>query len=138
MHTFICVCVLSQFALVCACMCTCTELVLCAFFCVCVPVLTKFCVLYCVYIYMHVSKCIQKIKYLRLFQVHYPSDPLQPGPIYFLTPRKCAVFGVHCEAIPRQVNFLCDEAGSCGKGANTVISQLHFFFQCHGLGENKI
>ena len=38
-------------------------------------------------------------------QVHFPSDPLQPGPIYFLTPRKCAVFGVHCEAIPRQVNF---------------------------------
>jgi len=36
-------------------------------------------------------------------QVHYPSDPLQPGPIYFLTPRKCAIFGVCCEAIPRQV-----------------------------------
>jgi CRISPR/Cas system CMR subunit Cmr6 (Cas7 group RAMP superfamily) len=35
-------------------------------------------------------------------QVHYPSDPLQPGPIYFLTPRKCAVFGICCEAIPRQ------------------------------------
>ena len=25
-------------------------------------------------------------------QVHYPSDPLQPGPIYFLTPRKCSVW----------------------------------------------
>ena len=60
-------------------------------------------------------------------QVHYPSDPLQPGPIYFLCPRKCAVFGVHCEAIPRQVNFLCDEAGCCGKGANTVVSQLDYF-----------
>jgi len=22
-------------------------------------------------------------------QVHFPSNPLQPGPIYFLTPRKC-------------------------------------------------
>ena len=51
-------------------------------------------------------------------QVHYPSDPLQPGPIYFLVPRKCSVFGVCCEAIPRQVNFICDEAGDCGKGAN--------------------
>ena len=59
-------------------------------------------------------------------QVHYPSDPLQPGPIYFLTPRKCAIFGVHCEAIPRQVNFLCDEGGDIGKGANIVISQLHY------------
>ncbi len=41
-------------------------------------------------------------------QVHYPSDPLQPGPIYFLTPRKCTVFGVNCEALPRQINFLTD------------------------------
>uniref|UniRef100_A0A1X7THG1 Uncharacterized protein n=1 Tax=Amphimedon queenslandica TaxID=400682 RepID=A0A1X7THG1_AMPQE len=28
-------------------------------------------------------------------QVHYPSDPLQPGPIYFLTPRKCGLFVKH-------------------------------------------
>ena len=70
-------------------------------------------------------------------QVHYPSDPLQPGPIYFLVPRKCSVFGVCCEAIPRQVNFICDEAGDCGKGANTVISQLHYYFQQHGLGEKE-
>ena len=68
-------------------------------------------------------------------QVHYPSDPLQPGPIYFLTPRKCTVFGVNCEAIPRQVNFLTDEAGDCGKGANAVVSRLHYFFHHHGLGE---
>ena len=33
-------------------------------------------------------------------QVHYPSNPLQPGPIYFLTPRKCTIFGVNCEALP--------------------------------------
>lgn len=71
-------------------------------------------------------------------QVHFPSDPLQPGPIYFLTPRKCSVFGVHCEAIPRQVNFLTDEAGECGKGANNVISCLQFFFDKHGLGEKTV
>ena len=71
-------------------------------------------------------------------QVHFPSDPLQPGPIYFLTPRKCSVFGVNCEALPRQVNFLCDEAGDCGKGANTVRSQLDFFFKHHGLGEKEV
>ena len=67
--------------------------------------------------------------------MHYPSDPLQPGPVFFLTPRKCSIFGVHCEAFPRQVNFLCDEAGDCGKGSNTVISQLHFFFENHRLGK---
>ena len=33
-------------------------------------------------------------------QVFYPNDPLQPGPMYFLTPRKCAIFGVCYEAIP--------------------------------------
>ena len=71
-------------------------------------------------------------------QVHYPSDPLQPGPIYFLTPRKCTIFGVNCEAIPRQINFLTDEAGDCGKGANAVISRLHYFFDYHSLGERVV
>lgn len=71
-------------------------------------------------------------------QVHFPSDPLQPGPIYFLTPRKCTVFGVNCEVLPRQVNFLTDEAGDCGKGANAVISRIHFFFKHHGLGETEV
>ena len=71
-------------------------------------------------------------------KVHFPSDPMQPGPIYFLTPRKCSVFGVTCEAIPRQVNFLSDEAGDCGKGSNTVISQLHYYFENHGLGEKEV
>ncbi|KAK6186744.1 hypothetical protein SNE40_006022 [Patella caerulea] len=33
-------------------------------------------------------------------QVHFPSDPWQPGPMYFLTPRKCGLFGVCCEGIP--------------------------------------
>ena len=71
-------------------------------------------------------------------QVHYPSDPLQPGLIYFLTPRNCTVFGVNCEALPRQVNFLTDEAGDCGKGANAVVSRLDFFFHNHGFGEKDV
>ena len=71
-------------------------------------------------------------------QVHYPSNPLQPGPVYFLTPRKCAIFGVCCEGIPRQINYLIDEAVDVGKGANTVISLLHHFFENHGLGESHV
>ena len=43
-------------------------------------------------------------------QIHIPSNPMQPGPIYFKTPQKCAIFGVMCEAIPRQINNLIDEA----------------------------
>lgn len=71
-------------------------------------------------------------------QMHFPSDPMQPGPIYFMVPRRCSVFGMCCEAIPREVNFLCDEAGDCGKEANTVVSQLHYFFKHHGLGEKEV
>ena len=70
-------------------------------------------------------------------QVHYPSNPLQPSPIYFKTPRKCGIFGVCCEAIPRQVNFLVDEAVLTGKGANSTISLVHYFFKNFGLGETN-
>ena len=48
------------------------------------------------------------------------------------------MFGVNCEAIPRQVNFLTDESGEAGRGANAVISHLHFFFEEHGLGEKSV
>ena len=71
-------------------------------------------------------------------QVHYPSNPMQPGPIYFKTPRKCAIFGIMCEAIPQQVNYLIDEANDVGKGANTTISYVHHFFEYHGLGETSV
>ena len=71
-------------------------------------------------------------------QVHYPANPLQPGPIYFLTPRKCSLFGVWCESISRQINYLCDEIVDTGKGSNSVISNLHHFFGNHGLGEKHL
>ena len=32
-------------------------------------------------------------------QVHIPSNPFQPGPIYFKIPRKCGLFGVICEGL---------------------------------------
>ena len=33
-------------------------------------------------------------------QVHFPSNPLQLGPISFQTSRKCSLFGANCEVIP--------------------------------------
>ena len=43
--------------------------------------------------------------------IHLPSTILQPGPIYFLVPRKCGIFGVN--------------EGMCsGKGSNAAISYL--------------
>ena len=75
------------------------------------------------------------LQLVQLQQAHYPSDPMQPGPIYFLTPRKCAMFGVCCESIPRQVFFLIDEAMNIGKGANAIMSMLHYYFKHHGSGK---
>ena len=70
-------------------------------------------------------------------QVHLPSDPLQPGPIYFLVPRKVGMFGVCSEGVPKQVNFLnFDEAHLISNGSNAVISFLHYFFENFGLGDN--
>ena len=42
-----------------------------------------------------------------------------------------------CEALSRQVNFLCDEAGDCGKGSNSVISAscTTSWTMHHGLGK---
>ena len=63
---------------------------------------------------------------------------MQPGPIYFKTPQKSGIFGVMCEAIPQQVNFLIDEAATTGKGANATISYTHYYFQHHRLGETDM
>ena len=40
--------------------------------------------------------------------------------------------------MPQQVNFLIDEGVSCGTGANSDISYLHFFFENYGLGEKHV
>ena len=61
-------------------------------------------------------------------QLSYPYEDQQVGPIYFKTPRRAQLFGVCCEGIPRQVNYLIDEADFIEKDANTVISLLHHFF----------
>lgn len=71
-------------------------------------------------------------------QIHLPSNPLQPGPFFFLTPRKCALFGVCCEGVHRQVNYLIDEAHLITKGSNAVCSFLHDFFGRYGLGETTV
>ena len=68
-------------------------------------------------------------------QRNSPYEDQQIGTIYFKTPRKAQLFGVCCEGIPRQTNYLIDEADFLEKDANTVISILDHFFTYHGLGE---
>lgn len=58
--------------------------------------------------------------------------------LYFKTARKCAVFGICCEPISKQVTYLIDEACTTGKGADTVISFLHHFFEEHSEGETEL
>jgi len=71
-------------------------------------------------------------------QIHYPNSPQQPGPLYFKTPRKCGIFGVCDEGNNSQVNYLIDEAQSCGKGANSIISMVHHFLENYSHGEGSI
>ena len=63
---------------------------------------------------------------------------MQPGPIYFNSPRKCGIFGVMCEATPQQVKFLIDEVVTASKGANATISYIHYYFAHHGLGKTDV
>ena len=56
------------------------------------------------------------------------ANPLQ-------NPSKVRHIWSYCKGLPRQVNFLIDEAVSTGKGANMTISYVYFYFQHHGLGE---
>ena len=67
-------------------------------------------------------------------QLHYPCDPLQSGPIYFKSTRKCGIFGVCIDAVPLQFNYLIDETVSTGKGANATISYFHHFLENHSVG----
>ena len=83
------------------------------------------------------SKKCMHISFDMAQQVHYPSNPLQPGPVYFKTPRKCAIFGITDESLPRQTNYLVDEAISIGKGCNSVISYLHHYLETHQSDEAK-
>ena len=71
-------------------------------------------------------------------QLQFPYEDHQVGPIYFKSPRTAQLFGICCEAIPHQVNYLIDEADFPGKGADTVISLLDHFFDNYGLGEEHV
>lgn len=55
--------------------------------------------------------------------------------MFFKTPRKCQAFGVCAEGAGEQVFYLVDDAEEVGKGANTVVSLLHHFFEHWGYGE---
>lgn len=71
-------------------------------------------------------------------QLHIPYEDHQVGPIYFKSPRIAQLFGICCEALPRQVNYLIDEADFPGRGADVVISLLDHYFEHYGLKESHV
>lgn len=62
-------------------------------------------------------------------QIHYPHHANEVGPLFFKTPRKCQAFSVCAEGAGEKVFYLGDEAEEVGKGANTVVSLLHHYFE---------
>lgn len=71
-------------------------------------------------------------------QVHIPSNPLQPGPIYFLVPFKVGIFGVMCESLNKQVNYLIPESVSTTKGSNLIVSLFHHYLDKNNNGEQTM
>jgi len=68
-------------------------------------------------------------------QIQFPYEDHQVGPIYFKSPRTAQLFGVCCEALPQQINYLIDEADFPAKNADTVISLLDHYFEHYGQKE---
>ena len=64
-------------------------------------------------------------------QIHFPCIPQQTGTEFFKTARKCSLFGVCCEPLSFQMNYLIDEAQDVGKGADATISLFHHFLCTH-------
>ncbi|CAC5397574.1 unnamed protein product [Mytilus coruscus] len=68
-------------------------------------------------------------------QVHFPHHAQQVGPIYFKTPRNCNVFESAQKDLENKSFYLIDEAESIGKGAHSVVSMVHHYFNKFGHGE---
>ena len=81
------------------------------------------------------SYCMNRHKSLSFNLILFPSLPLsssdtrslKPSSAWANVPRKCGLFGVSCEGMQKQVNFLIE--------GEQVISYMHHFFSNFGVGE---
>ena len=91
------------------------------------------------------SQCLRRVHKTFDFaqNVALPQSSRQKSPIFFKVMRKVQIFGVNCEALPRQVNYLIDVADSIGlDGKNThspnaAVSLIHHYFETFGYGEEE-
>ena len=70
--------------------------------------------------------------------IQFPSSPEQAGGLYFLSPRKCHLFGICNESKFQQVNYLIDEMVAIGKDANSIITFLHHYCEKYLHGEEAL
>ena len=69
--------------------------------------------------------------FLFCFQVQYPSNPMQPEPIYFL-------FGVCNEGEGSQLFYLIDDSIVATKGAHVAVLYLHHYLSSHTSSEHLV
>ena len=62
---------------------------------------------------------------------------IKQAPFYFKTPW-IWIFGVSCEPLSHQVDYLIDEAVAVSEGANAFISYIHHYLENYGLGEQVL
>jgi len=62
-------------------------------------------------------------------QIQVPNLPQQPGPLYFLVPYKVGLFGIMNDTLRVQHNIVIPEACFISKGANAVVSFLHYYLE---------
>ena len=48
----------------------------------------------------------------------------QVSKIYYLSPRKVHLFGIQCEAVREQINYVLGEGKIIGKGPNGTLSMV--------------
>ena len=71
-------------------------------------------------------------------QVHYSSNPLQPRSIYFLTPRKAALFGSAAKPFPDRWTLLSTRLLTLERVPMQLSACLTTFFNHHGLRETTV
>ena len=64
--------------------------------------------------------------------------PSRQAQSFFKTACKCSLFGVCCEPLSFQMNYLIDEAQDVGKGPDVTISLFHHFLCTHSLQEEMV
>ena len=73
-----------------------------------------------------------------IFTHRFTTLPIPLNRAQYSSKLKCAIFGICCEGILRQVNYLVNEVLDMRKGGNTVVSIIHLFLSTNSLGKIRL